>query len=310
MGFSEATTARALVVGAQGQVGLQMKRWLEAEGRSVLPTARKAADGWLQLDLETLGRETSAESLLENEELSMVLCVGGMTHVDGCESQPQLAYQVNAYGPAALAAYAHRRELPFAYFSTEYVFAGDDKEPGPYAEDAPAQPLSVYGKSKWEGERAVSDAHPEALIVRTTVVYGQDDREKNYLYTLMRNLRAGVAMQVPEDQVSTPTYNRDLARATIGLMDAGASGVFHVCGPEVMGRLEFAQRVARELGLDADLLTGVSTAELGQIAPRPLRAGLQTDKLRREFPQLTMRTLQEGLADCRAVTEEFLARKA
>ena len=113
-------------------------------------------------------------------------------------------------------------------------------------------------------------------------------------------------MRVPEDQVSTPTYNLDLIAAAIGLVECGASGVFHVCGPELLGRLEFAEAIATRLGLDASLLEGVTTAELGQRAPRPLAAGLATGKLRSLYPQLAMRTLAEALEDCAAELEEFL----
>jgi dTDP-4-dehydrorhamnose reductase len=293
---------RALIVGAQGQVGLQMMRTLEARrgnGR-VLPTTRVARSGWLQLDLAELSSETQAASLLGEHPLDMVLCVGGMTHVDGCESEPELAYRVNARGPGVLAGYARQRGLPFVYFSTEYIFAGRRESPGPYTEDAPPQPLNVYGRTKWMGEREVLGAHPEALVVRTTVVYGPDDRQKNYIYSLMRNLSAGVPMSVPEDQISTPTYNRDLAQATLGLVEAGASGIFHVCGPEVLGRLEFARQVAKALGLDTQLLQGISTADLNQTAKRPLFAGLATSKLTTMYPNLPMRSLSESLEDCAA----------
>jgi len=301
--------AATLVVGATGQVGLQMVKALEARGHGVLPTARAAKAGWLQLDLSQLDSEAQATAMLDEHVLDAVLCVGGMTHVDGCESEPDLAYRVNARGPAVLAAYAQRRGLSFVFFSTDYVFDGLKDNPGPYTEDALPNPLSVYGRSKWMGEREVLDAHPEALVVRTTIVYGPDDRQKNYLYSLMRNLATGTPMRVPQDQISTPTYNRDLAQTTLGLVDAGASGVFHVAGPELMDRLEFAQRIATALGLDGALLQGMSTAELGQTAPRPLWSGLSTEKLTNMYPQQRMRSLAESLKDCDTELREFLAQQ-
>jgi dTDP-4-dehydrorhamnose reductase len=131
----------------------------------------------------------------------------------------------------------------------------------------------------------------------------------NYLYSMMRSLIARKPMQVPQDQVSTPTYNRDLVRAALGLVAARASGLFHVAGPELLGRLEFAQRVARELGLDASLLRGVTTAELKQPAARPLDSGLATDRLAAEHPQLRMRTLEEALEACGEELRAFLAQQ-
>jgi len=301
------TQSQALVVGASGQVGTQM---LRALGERALATSRAEREGWLRMDLAALTEVAQAASLLDAKELNAVFCVGGMTHVDGCEAEPELAWRTNARGPGVLAAYARGRGLPFVYFSTEYVFDGATADAGPYAEDARTNPLSVYGKSKLEGEQRVLETYPEALVLRTTVVYGPDPRQMNYLYALMRNLTAGIRMRVPEDQISTPTYNRDLIAAALGLVSAGASGVWHVAGPERMGRLTFAQTIAQRLGLDANLLEGVPTATLGQAAARPLDAGLATEKLRRLHPELRMRGVMESLMDCAGEIEAFLQEQA
>jgi dTDP-4-dehydrorhamnose reductase len=308
MNAEDKAVPKTLVVGATGQVGLQMMKALGDRGRTALSAARVARPGGLSLDLGKIDPEASAAALLDEYLLDMVLCVGAMTHVDGCETEPDLAWRVNARGPGVLAGYARRRGLPFVYFSTEYIFDGLKENRGPYAEDAPPNPLSIYGSSKLSGEREVLDAHPGALILRTTVVYGPDDRQMNYIYSLMRNLSTGTPMRVPQDQISTPTYNRDLARTTLGLVDAGARGVFHVAGPELLGRLEFARQVADHLDLDTSLLRGMSTAELGQVAARPLWAGLSTTKLDALYPQLRMRTLAESLKDCDTELGAFLYR--
>jgi dTDP-4-dehydrorhamnose reductase len=292
-----AGAGRSLVVGASGQVGRQ---FLQVMGERAVATSREPRDGWLRLDLAELSEVERAAAVLDAQEFEAIYCVGGMTHVDGCEADPELAWRTNGVGPGVLAEYAQRRGVPYVFFSTEYVFDGAADDPGPYAEESRTNPLSVYGKSKLEGERRVMSAHAGALVLRTTVVYGPDAARKNYVCALVRNLRGGVKMRVPEDQVSTPTYNRDLIAAAIGLVGAGAQGVFHVSGPEVLGRLEFARAVAAELGLDARLLEGVSTAGLGQAAARPLAAGLATEKLRRMYPSLKMRGLGASIADCRA----------
>ena len=273
---------------------------------AVLPTTRHEREGWLRLDFGELETVDQAAALLDACALDSVYCVAGMTAVDACEDQPELAMWTNARGPGVLAAYAQRRQVPFVYFSTEYVFDGSPERPGPYPEDAELRALSVYGRSKLAGEEAVLAACAGALVLRTTVVYGPDARQKNYLYSLMRNLTTGTRMRVPMDQISTPTYNLDLIAAAIGLVACGASGIFHVCGPERLGRLEFAEEIAKTLGLDASLLEGVTTAELGQRAPRPLAAGLATTKLQTLYPHLRMRPLAEALSDCAAELEGFL----
>jgi dTDP-4-dehydrorhamnose reductase len=193
-----------------------------------------------------------------------------------------------------LAEVAEERRIPFVYFSTEYIFDGTG---GPYDEDAGARPISSYGRSKWRGEREVAAVCSRTLILRTTVVYGPDHAEKNFLYSLARALVGRTPFKVPDDQISTPTYNRDLAMAALRLVESGTIGVFNVSGPERLSRLKFATEAARLLGLAADLVVGVPTASLGQRAPRPLQAGLSTEKLRRLHPGIHMRDLSSSLID-------------
>ena len=294
--------AKSLMIGASGQIGSQVLHLLGAE-RCLVASRKPNSDVELHLDLASIATKADADRVLGEHSLDAIYCIAGMTNVDGCEETPELAYHTNCRGPEMLARVASGRGIPFVYFSTEYIFDGMD---GPYREEAQSNPLSAYGRSKWEGELAVLAACSHALVLRTTVVYGQDRGQKNYAYSLMRTLAAGKTMRVAEDQVSTPTYNRDLAKATVELAQRGTRGIIHVCGPERMGRLEFARTIAADLGLDSNLLVGLPTSALDQKAARPLSAGLSTDKLSRLHPELRMRSLAEGLADCRDDLEEFL----
>ena len=293
---------KSLLIGASGQIGRQMLPLLRPD-QWLLTSRRPFSETELHLDLAALKTNADAERMLDPYELDAIYCIAGMTNVEGCEDVPDVAHFTNCRGPEMLARVAQNRGIPFVYFSTEYVFDG---EHGPYREDDTANPLSAYGKSKWEGELAVLAACRNALILRTTVVYGQDIGQKNYVYSVARSLATGKPMRVPQDQVSTPTYNRDVAAATVALIDRGATGVFHVCGPELMDRLTFAKQVASFLSLDASLLHGVPTSELGQKAVRPLSAGLRIDKLVRLHPDLKMRTLAEGLLDSEAQLKSFV----
>ena len=300
---------KSLVVGATGQVGTQLVHYLQSErgGKAVLPTSRQASGGALAFDLAKLTTPEDVEKALRGAALDAIYCAGGMTYVDGCESEPELAYRANAIGPGLLAGFARRLGVPFVFYSTEYVFSGLEEDPGPYSEASAVGPLNVYGQSKLEGEQRILDCNPDALILRTTVVYGPDAQGKNFIYALMRHVKEGRRMKVPEDQISTPTYSRDLVAATLGLVKAAASGIFHVCGPELLGRLDFARRVASHLGLDGSLLEGVRTSALGQTARRPLVAGLSTDKLTSQYPSLRMRPLAEGIQDCAAELQSDFA---
>lgn len=300
---------QTLIVGAGGQVGTALARHLsQANGHSsALLSGRSPREGWLQLDLATLRDQAEVAHALIDRPVSAILCVAAFTYVDGCEDQPELAFQVNAHAPAALAGYARQQGIPFVYYSSDYVFDGSDAHPGPYSEDSKTHPINVYGASKLAGEEAVLRQHPDALILRTAGVYGPDEQGKNYLYTVLRLLATGQTLRVPMDQVSTPTYNADLASATVQLLARGASGIFHVCGPELMNRLELAQRIAAEFNLDPSPLEGLSTDQIGQRAARPLRSGLRSDKLHAYLSPAPMRSLHEALAACRPEMEQRLA---
>jgi dTDP-4-dehydrorhamnose reductase len=206
-----------------------------------------------------------------------VFCPAGLTHVDYCEEHPEEARRVNRDAPAAAAAEAARAGAGFAYYSTEYVFDGKS---GPYAEDAPTCPLSHYGRSKREGEEAVRAANPRTLVLRTTVVYGPEPQGKNFVYQLLRRARQRERMTIPVDQVSSPTYNADLAAASIELAARGLTGLYHIAGSAILDRYAFARIVCEVFELDASLLQPVTTAALRQRAARPLCAGLRIDRAR------------------------------
>ncbi len=285
---------RALVIGASGQVGAALLAALRERGHEFVGTyAHHATDGLLPLDVT----DTAAvERAIRDARPDWVLCPAGLTHVDYCEDHPDEAMAINRDGPLRAARAARAAGAGFVYFSTEYVFDGTS---GPYGEEDPANPLSRYGASKWEGERAVLSEVPRALAIRTTVVYGPDRQEKNFVYQLIRNCRDGREMRVASDQVSSPTYNQDLAAATMELCERDASGVYHLAGHGILDRFAFALLACKVLELDSSTLVPVTTASFGQKAPRPLRAGLKIDKARADL-DTRLRSPEEGLRAMRA----------
>jgi dTDP-4-dehydrorhamnose reductase len=280
---------RALVIGGSGQVGGALLRALAARGHAATGTyAQHPADGLAPLDLRVSPAVTAAITAAAPD---WVLCPAGLTHVDHCEEHPADADALNRDAPLAAARAAARAGAGFVFFSTEYVFDG---EQGPYAENDPARPLSAYGRSKWEGECAVLDGVARALVIRTTVVYGPDRQEKNFVYQLIRNCRGGQGMRVPADQVSSPTYNADLADAVVELCERDARGVYHLAGDAVLDRFALARLACEVFGLDAARVTPVTTASLGQKAARPLNAGLRIEKARAVL-RTPLRGPREGL---------------
>ena len=267
-------------------------------GSHAVGTWRHPAPGGIALELGSVARSPAlAADAVARADADVVYVAAGMTWVDGCEEDPSTAGAANRDGPAALAAAARAAGGHTVFFSTEYVFDGTA---GPYRESDPPRPLSVYGRTKLEGEQAVLDADPGALVVRTTVVWGPEPNGRNFAHQLARRLRVGDPMTVPDDQASSPTYNEDLVDATTALVEADVSGVVHVAGAEVMDRAAFARRLAGAMGLDAGLVHPVPTATLDQRAPRPLRAGLDIGRLRSLLPEHHPVSVEEGMARWRA----------
>jgi dTDP-4-dehydrorhamnose reductase len=289
---------RALVVGASGQLGGALVTHLAARGHEVVGTHH----GQPQPDTRLLDlRDTGAtERCFAEVAPEWVLCPGALTHVDYCEGHADEAMAINRDAPAAAARAASRRGAGFVYYSTEYVFDG---EAGPYAEDDPVNPQSVYAVSKLEGERLVAAENPRTIVIRSTVIYGPERQGKNYVYQVLRRARAGRPIQAPSDQRSSPTYNVDLAAATVELIERDFRGVLHVAGPEVMDRHAFVLEVCSAFGLDAGLVTAVTTEWLRQPAARPRRAGLVTDRAR-ALLRTPLRAPREALRDMRRVLEE------
>jgi dTDP-4-dehydrorhamnose reductase len=284
---------RVLVVGASGQVGAELSRQLVTQGHQVIGTHQHVpAAGTVPLAVTD---HAATAALIESSRADAVYFAAAYTHVDGCEDDPARAFAVNRDAPAAAARVAAQRGAAFVFYSTEYVFDG---AAGPYAEDDPVHPISVYGESKLAGERGVLSADSGAIVIRTTVVYGVDAQEKNFVYQLLVRGRASERMKVPADQRSSPTYVEDLAAASLALVDKRAHGVFHVAGPEVVDRYELACDACRVFGLDPGFLDPVTTASLGQKAARPLDAGLRVERI--TGLGITMRGPRAGLTAMRA----------
>lgn len=289
---STAARRPVLVFGASGLAGSAIVAEAARRAMPVVGTYGSVPVAGLE---RWQGDPGDAAALIERVRPVAVVYAAGYTHVDGCEARPDEAVRLNAETPAALA--RESRGTPFVYLSTEYVFDG---LAGPYAETASIRPLSAYGRSKAEGERRVLAEHPEALVLRTTVLYGPDHQGKSFVAQLRHRLGQRERMRVPDDQISTPTFTEDLAARMFDLIDQRAGGIWHVTGPEAMDRHAFARIAAEAFGLDARLLEPCATATLGQVAPRPLRAGLRIEKLEAACGQGCMRAPAEALAQLAA----------
>lgn len=235
-------------------------------------------------------------ALLRGVDPEVIFVPAANPNVDLCETDPEGTRRVNLEPVQTVAAIAADLGSVVVFFSSDYVFDGHS---GPYREGDSPKPISEYGRQKLAAEEILRSVLPDRhLILRVTVVYGWEHQGKNFVARLIRTLRAGHSMRVPDDQVGSPTLVNDIADASWTLVERGARGTLHVAGPDLVDRFTFAQRAARVFGLDAGLIQPVPTGELGQAAPRPLIAGMISDRaesiLNRKFVGI-----DDGLASLR-----------
>lgn len=263
---------KALVIGASGLVGGSLLDALAEVGTESIGTyAGHERRGLLPLDV----RDAAAvKGLIERSGVDVVYMPASLTNVDYCENHPEESHAINVDGVRHVVATGRR----IVYFSSDYVFAGDK---GPYRESDLVYPLCVYGDHKVRAELSLPAT---ALILRTTVVYGPEWQGKNFIYRLRSTLHDGQRLRVPEDQIGSPTYAPNLARAAVALERSGCTGVYHVAGPQRASRYEFALAAADVFGLDRRLIDPISTADLRQPARRPLDAGMVSDKAAAKLP--------------------------
>lgn len=197
-----------------------------------------------------------------------VILAAGLASADVCEDRPGDAYAVNVDGARNVAEASRGRAL--VHFSTDHVFDGKN---GPYSEEDPVNPLSVYGRTKLESERIVRTVNPRSLVLRTSLVWSREGRS---FFTSL--LAAKEAIPCWTDHRGSYTYGPNLAEAVVELLEAGKTGLWNIAGAEVLDRHTFALKVAERFGLDPSLFRPIPIREAPPRAPRPLRAGLRVEK--------------------------------
>lgn len=203
----------------------------------------------------------------------VVVNAAAYTNVERAEDDAQSAYAVNEGGALLLAEAARDRGLGFVHVSTDFVF--DGAKSGAYVESDPVNPLSAYGASKLAGEVAVATEYPEALIVRTAWVFGPSG--VNFPVKILRAARERSALQVVTDERGSPTYTIDLAVGILGLVAAGASGLYHLAGSGACTRFEMVAEIVRLAGL-ATTLEPTTSASFPTRAHRPANSVLDCSK--------------------------------
>jgi dTDP-4-dehydrorhamnose reductase len=276
---------RILVIGAKGMLGRDLMGILY----SSFP--KDEVIGW---DIEEMDIQKENESMKKIEKLrpEIVIHVAAYTDVDGCELDQKKAFSVNAEGTKHVALAASRCCAKMVYLSTDYIF--DGKKGKPYLESDPPHPLNVYGHSKLKGERYVQEAVKDHLIVRTQWLYGPFG--KNFVDSILQQAREKRTLSIVNDQMGSPTYTADLARAISELIQFEARGIFHVANSDFCTWYTFGQAILKLSGVNRAKVLPISSKALGRPAARPSYSVLNCQKLKKETG-LTMRSWPEALKD-------------
>jgi dTDP-4-dehydrorhamnose reductase len=230
--------------------------------------------------------------MFESHQVQIVIHAAGLTNVDRCEVQPELARHINVELAANVAKACAKLGLSLIHISTDHLFAGTEAL---VSEDYPIAPVNVYGLTKAEAEQQVLQAHPTALVIRTNF-YGFGPRYRpSFSDVILEALLSGKELTLFRDVFYTPILIKAVAMATHSLVDSKASGIFHVVSDERISKYEFGCKVAREFELDANLIKPGCLADQAKLVTRPHDMSLSNNKLCKQIGR-TLGTVAEHIA--------------
>lgn len=270
---------RVAVTGSKGQLGSTLQRTLSSQHQL------------LGIDLpEHDITDLSIIPTIADFRPDAIIHTAAMTNVDGCERDPEAAYRINVLGTRNVAVAAQRSGSTLVYISTDYVFDGTKDRP--YWEYDQANPLSVYGRTKWVGEELVRHLVNRYYVVRPAWMYSAGPR--NFVSTVLRLADERDTLHMATDEVGSPTYASDLARALGRLIGQPAYGTYHLPNAGTCSRYEWAKEILR--------LAGRADIELIPSEGYPRTARVPKHVELRNFCGaeigITMRPWQEALSDC------------
>ena len=269
---------RILISGQHGQVSQALQQHLQSMGELIVL-------GRDQLDLS---QPESIRPVVRDVKPDLIINAAAHTAVDQAESEPELAFAINATSPGVFAEEAAALGVPLIHYSTDYVF--DGSKAGAWIEADTPNPLGVYGNSKLAGERAIAAAGGQHLILRTSWVYSLTGR--NFLLTMQRLLQEREKLSIVADQIGAPTWAGTIAASTGALIERwrdgapGAWGVYHLTASGETSWFGFAEAIGQQLintGKPCAALEPIASSAYPTPAARPLNSRLDCSLLQRQW---------------------------
>jgi len=281
---------RILITGASGLLGLNTAIEAAAGRRGIFPQVFGQVNGHL-LDVRSASFERmndiriiqadllapgAVQRLLDQTQPDWVIHCAALAVIDACEKNPQQARQLNTEVPRQLARAVARGGARLLHVSTDAVFDGVR---GNYTEDDLPNPLSIYARTKLDGEQAVAEENPDAIIARVNLFGWSLSGRRSLAEFFFNNLAGGKTCMGFTDVFFCPMLANDLGMLFLEMLDAGLSGLYHAVGSECTSKYEFGRRLAQVFGLDENLVIPTSVEDSGLLAARSPNLTLNTQKL-------------------------------
>jgi len=270
---------KLLVTGASGHLGLNLALYAQRQGYDVIGWANRQslANAPFVVDQFDLTDTAHLREKLEAAAPDMVVHAAALANLEGCDKNPELAYQLNAEVPGLLAWHLKRMGVPLLHISTDAVFDGTK---GDYSETDMPNPINTYAHSKLMGEDNVISEYKEAIIGRV-VFFGWTLTGRRSLAEYFYNhLKAEETANGFTDMIFTPLYVEHLANLLLEALEKELHGTYHFFGNQAVSKYAFGVSLAREFGFDESLVSPISVMDSELTTQRSLNLSMKNDKLR------------------------------
>jgi len=251
---------KVLLTGSNGQLGRELTQQLKEKKINFV--------GYDIPEFDITDKKKITD-IIDKEQPTVIINCGALTNVDGCETQKEAAFAINAVGPQYLAEIARDQDIVLVQVSTDYVFEGagiaENGKLRPYVETDPIDPLTVYGESKAAGEKAVAEIAPKHFIIRTAWLYGDGN---NFVKTMLKLASTHPKITVVNDQIGSPTSTVDLAAAIIDLIQTEHYGLYHGTCEGQCSWYDFAVEIFKLSGIDTSV-EPITSEQFVSKTPRP-----------------------------------------
>lgn len=254
-----------IVTGAKGQLGGDVCRVLAEKGISHIGIDKDELD---------ITEKKDTEKFFESTDFDCLIHCAAYTAVDKAEEEKELCFKINVDGTKNLAEECEKKNAKIIYISTDYVFSGEGEKA--FDTDSPKAPLNVYGKSKSDGEDAVLNLCKKHFIVRTSWVFGEENR--NFIATMLRLSKTRDEVSVVNDQIGSPTYSKDLAILLAEMSESDKYGIYHATNEGYCSWYDLAKKAFEIKNINIKV-NPVTAEEYPTAAKRPENSRLCKDSL-------------------------------